>query len=123
MINKLELKGIEAIHTRAEEYASSNRERFEVVTSRAVAHLSILLEYAIPIVKIDGYFIPLKGDIAQEIKDSKGAIKVLDVKLECQEKFKLPIENSTRTIIKFKKIKKTSVKYPRKFIEIKKRPL
>lgn len=123
VIDMLKLHEIEVFHARAEEYALNNRESFEVVTSRAVAHLATLLEYAIPIVKKDGYFIPLKGDIAQEIKDSKGAMNLLNVNLECQEQFKLPIENSTRTIIKFKKLKKTSVKYPRKFSEMKKNPL
>lgn len=123
VIKTLQLKNIELIHTRAEEYALSHREEFDMVTSRAVSSLPILLEYSIPMVKVGQYFIPLKGDIAQEIKDSKEAMRLLNVKLECQEQFELPIEQSKRTILKFKKEKETSVKYPRKFSEIKKRPL
>ena len=64
VIEELKLENIETIHARAEEYAILNRNKFDITTSRAVAHLSILLEYAIPITKENGYFIPLKGNIA-----------------------------------------------------------
>lgn len=123
VIKRLGLSDIEVVHERAEEYAQKNREVFDVVTARAVSALPILLEYAVPIVKIGGYFVPLKGNIAQEIKDSKDAIELLNVKLECQEEFFLPIENSQRTVLKFRKEKMTSVKYPRKFSEIKRKHL
>jgi len=123
VIEELCLSKIEAIHARAEEYAKDNREIYDVVTSRAVANLPTLLEYSVPLVKEQGFFIPMKGDIAQEIKESANAIKLLDVKLICKEEFLLPIENSKRTIIKFEKNKKTNVKYPRKFSEIKKKHL
>lgn len=123
VIKILQLEKIKTVHARAEEYAKENREKFDVVTSRAVASLPMLLEYSAPLVKIEKYFIPMKGDIAQEIKASERSIKLLNVKLECQEKFFLPIENSVRTVIKFKKEKSTNVKYPRKFSEMKKNPL
>lgn len=123
VINTLKLKNVKTVHARAEEYAKIHREEFDVVTCRAVATLPILLEYSIPLVKVGKYFIPMKGDIAQEIKASERATKLLNVKLECQEKFFLPIEKSVRTILKFKKEKNTNVKYPRKFSEMKKNPL
>ena len=102
VIEKLELKDIETIHYRIEEYGIINREKYDIVTARAVAPLNILLEYAIPLVKVNGYFIPLKGNIDNEV-DYSNAMKKLDVIEENKVKFLLPIENSNRTIIKFKK--------------------
>lgn len=123
VIKELELENIEAIHARAEEYARVNREKFDVVTSRAVAPLNILLEYCIPIVKVNKYYISYKGNISQEIKDSEEALKILNSKIETIEEFELPIEKSKRTLIKIKKQKQTNKNYPRKNSEIKKKPL
>ncbi len=123
VIKELNLENIEAIHTRAEEYAKENIEKFGVVTSRAVAPLNILLELSIPLLKINKYFISYKGNISREIIESENALKQLDSKIDKIEEFELPKENSTRTIIKIIKINKTNKKYPRKFSEIKKKPL
>ena len=121
VIKELGLNKIEAIHARAEEYANNNREKFDIVTARAVASLNVLLEYSIPLVKVDGYFIAMKGKMEEE--DSSNALKLLSSKIDFVDNFLLPIENSTRTLIKIKKEVKTSKKYPRKFAEIKKKPL
>ena len=123
VIKELNLNNIEAIHTRAEEYAIKNKEKFDVVTSRAVAPLNILLELSIPLLKINKYFISYKGNISREIIESENALKQLDSKVDKIEEFELPKENSNRTIIKIKKLNKTNKKYPRKFSEIKKKPL
>lgn len=123
VIKELNLKNIEALHERAEEYAINNIEKYDVVTSRAVAPLNILLELSIPLLKINKYFISYKGNISREIIESKNALKQLDSIIEKIEEFELPKENSTRTIIKIKKLNKTNKKYPRKFSEIKKKPL
>ena len=123
VIKELNLNNIEAIHTRAEEYAIKNIEKYDVVTSRAVAPLNILLELSIPLLKINKYFISYKGNISREIIESENALKQLDSKIDKIEEFELPKENSNRTIIKIKKINKTNKKYPRKFSEIKKKPL
>lgn len=122
VIKELNLKNIEAIHARAEEYATLNRNKFDVTTSRAVAHLSNLLEYAIPMTRENGYFIALKGNLDEELNEASNAIKVLNVEFKDKLEFKLPIEESNRTIVKFKKIKDNK-KYPRKFSEIKKNRL
>ena len=122
VINELNLKNIEAIHTRAEEYAILNRNKFDITTSRAVAHLAILLEYAVPITKEKGYFIPLKGNIDEELNESENALKCLNSKIEKIEHFELPIEGSKRNIIKIQKIKDNK-KSPRKYSEIKKKRL
>ena len=123
VINTLGLKDIVALHERAEDYAINNKESFDIVTSRAVASLNILSELCIPFVKLGGYFIPLKADAKEEINLSKKAIETLGCVIEETIEFQLLKENSKRTIIKMLKNKKTPNKYPRKFNEIKKKPL
>ena len=123
VIKELKLENIEAIHARIEEYAKETREKFDIVTSRAVAPLNILLEYGIPLVKTNKYFISYKGNISEEIEQSKQALQKLDSTIEIIEEFKLPKENSNRSIIKIKKKKETNKLFPRKYSEIKKKPL
>ncbi len=123
VIKELDLKKIVTVHARCEEYASKNREKFDVVTSRAVTHLSPLIEFSIPMVKVGKYCIPLKANITNELEESKKALKILNSKIIEIIEFKLPIENSNRNIIKIKKELKTNTKYPRKFSEIKKNRL
>ena len=123
VINNLGLKDIVALHERAEEYALNNKETFDIVTSRAVASLNVLSELCIPFVKVNGYFIPLKADAKEEINISKKAIETLGCVIEESIEFQLIKEKSKRTIIKMKKKEKTPAKYPRKFNEIKKKPL
>ena len=120
---ELKLSDIDMIHTRAEEYAIKNREKFDVVTARAVAPLNILIEYCIPLVKLNGYFIPLKANIEEEINNSQNALEQLNSNIEKIIEFNLPIENSHRSILLIKKCGKTNKKFPRKYSEIKKKPL
>ena len=122
VIKKLGLENITAIHSRIEEYAVANKEKFDVVTARAVAPLNILLELGINLVKVGKYFIAMKGNIENE-PDYSNAIKKLDCSLGNIVKFKLPIEESNRSLIKIKKEKLTSKLFPRKYSEIKKKPL
>lgn len=122
VIDKLGLKEIDAIHYRIEEYGVKNREIFDVVTARAVAGTNILLEYAASLVKINGYFIPLKGH-QEDLTLYDKACQKLGFKFDNEISFLLPVEESQRTILKFKKISSTPFKYPRKNSEIKKSPL
>lgn len=123
VIEKLSLKDIEAVHARAEEYIMDKRETFDIVTSRAVANMSTLSELCIPFVKVGGYFIPMKADAKAELELAKIAIKTLGGVIKDTIVFELPGGAGTRNIIKIEKLSKTSVKYPRKFNEIKKKPL
>ena len=123
VIEKLKLTNIEAIHARIEEYGKTTREKYDIVTSRAVAPLNILLEYAIPLLKKDKYFISYKGNISEELNQSKNALKQLDSTIEEIKEFKLPIEESNRTLIKIKKQNKTNKKFPRPNKDIKNKPL
>ena len=122
VINELKLNNIETVHMRIEDYGKKNREKFDIVTSRAVANLSILLEYSIPILNIGGYFIPLKGNLAHE-KDYNNALNKLSCTQEKHEIFNLPIENSHREILLIKKNSKTNKIFPRTNAQIKKNPL
>lgn len=123
VIEKLELKGIETIHARAEEFAKKNREKYDIAIARAVAPINILLEYCIPLIKENKYFISMKGDISREINVLNNSINKISAKLIKTEEFLLPFEDSKRTLILISKDKKTSQKYPRKNAEIKKNPL
>lgn len=119
IIKKLDLKNIEAIHTRAEDYAKQNREKFDIVTARAVANLKILSELCIPMVKVNGLFIAMKANIEEEIENSTEILNKLDSKIERIETFYLPIENSIRNIILIEKLKPTNTLYPRRIEKIK----
>ncbi len=123
VIKKLELKNISAIHDRGEEYAKKHREEFDIVTARAVTNLSALLEICIPLVKVGKYFVAMKGNAVEEVKNVDKVCNVLDINLIENKTFILPIEHSDRALLKFKKIKKTDFKYPRKYSEIKKHTL
>ncbi len=122
VIEELKLKNIKTIHSRIEEYGINNRELYDVVTARAVAPINILLEYAVPLVKINGYFIPMKAKIENE-PSYENASKKLNCLLDDKIEFLLPFENSIRTLLKFRKIKETIKKYPRRYSEIKNNPL
>lgn len=100
VIKKLELSNIEAIHIRAEDI----KEKYDIVTSRAVANLKKLSEYCLPLVKDNGYFIPMKANIDEELIDAEDTIKKLNGKIEKRETFYLPIENSIRNILLIHKV-------------------
>lgn len=120
VIKELNLKNIKTVNSRIEDY---QKETFDIVTSRAVAKTNILLELSCRLTKINGYFIFLKANIEEELKESQNAIKELNLTIEKKETFNLPIENSQRTILKIKKISPIPTKYPRNFAKIKKKPL
>ena len=123
LIKELELKNIIAVHERAEIFARNNISKFDLVTARAVSKLNIILELGIPMVKENGFFIAMKANVDEELRNIDEITNKLNCKLVDLKKFKLPFENSTRTLIKIKKIGKTENKYPRKFEQIKKKPL
>ena len=117
VISELNLSDIITIHGRAEDYAQDKlyREKFDIVTSRAVANMSTLSEYCLPFVKESGYFIPYKsGVIDEEVSASKKALKILGGSVEKVEKFILPDTEFDRSLVFIKKIKNTPKNYPRK---------
>ena len=122
VIESLKLENIEAIHDRIENYAKNNLEVFDLVTCRAVAKLNIISELCLPLAKINGYFIPMKATIEDEISDTK-YLEVLKSKVESVITFNLPIENSVRNLIVIKKYGSIDKKYPRQYDKIIKNPL
>ena len=117
VIKELDLKEIKTVHSRIEDFGKNKeyREKFDYTTARAVANLSVLSEYLIPIAKIDGKCICMKGsNIEEELNTSKNAIKILGGKIQKIEEFNLPKSDITRNIIIIKKLKNTPAKYPRK---------
>lgn len=123
LAQKLKIQDIKFYLGRAEDYVNTNREKFDIVTARAVSNLPVLSELCLPFVKKDGYFIALKGANKEEITESVFAIKTLGGKIENIINFTLPIEESERNIIKIKKEKNTPQEYPRKYEKIIKKPL
>ncbi len=120
---ELEFKSANAICARAEDLAKDNnfRESYDVCTARAVARLNTLCEYAMPFVKVGGYFVAYKGDAEEELIEAQNAIKVLGGKVERVDTFEL--ENAKRQIIVIKKIKNTPAMYPRGNGKERKKPL
>ena len=110
VIDKLSLNNIIAVHARIEDYMIDHSNIYDVVTSRAVANLKKLSLMCLPLVKKNAYFIALKSNCDEEIDNSTETIKKLNGEIKEINKFLLPIENSTRTIIKIKKIKETNTK-------------
>ncbi len=123
IIKELDLKDIDTVCSRAEDYALKNREKYDIVVCRAVAHLEILVEITLPLVKVNGYFIAMKSNANEEIALARKKIFALNSKIIEILSFKLPFENSIRTLIKIQKFKKTDLKYPRKYDKIKKENL
>ena len=120
---KLNLNNVTIINTRIEEYAKENRELYDIVTARAVAPLKHLLEYGIPLVKINGVFIAMKANVENEEKNIDNYYNKLNIKEEQRIVFNLPHENSIRTLIKYQKEKETDKRYPRRYNEIIKKDL
>ena len=115
MIDVLKLENINTVHSRIEDFAKNNKEVYDVATSRAVASLNILLEYLLPLVKVGGICICMKGsNIQEEVQNSKKALEILGGKIEKIEEITLPNSNITRNIIIVRKIKPTPNKFPRK---------
>ena len=123
VIETLKLNNINVINTRAEEYCKNNREKYDIVTSRAVAPLKHLLEYSIPLLKENGTFIALKSNLEEELINIDNYYKKLYLTNKEIIKFTLPFEQSNRTIYKITKIKKTPIIYPRTYNQIKKKEI
>ncbi|WP_347938300.1 16S rRNA (guanine(527)-N(7))-methyltransferase RsmG [Mycoplasma feriruminatoris] len=118
LVDKLELNDVEILNKRAEELTSDYKEKFDIVISRAVAYLNIILELGVQLVKVDGSFILLKGPKAfQEIDDLKNKDKKMNLKLVDVQQLQ-DTGFGTRINLFYKKIGSTSSLYPRKYQQI-----
>jgi len=116
LVNKLNLDNVYLHHERAEDFGQNKefREMFDIVTARAVANMSVLAEFCLPLTKEAGIFAAMKGSKAsEELNAAKKAIKTLGGKTQTLETFELPKDAGERSIILVNKEKKTPKKYPR----------
>lgn len=120
VIKLLDLKDVELVHERMEDYSKQNEEKFDIITSRAVAKVKILVEISFKALKISGHLILMKASFEEELSDAEKIIKDIGGKVVDVNTFKLPIENSERALINIKKLRKTGEKYPRSIDKIKK---
>lgn len=112
----LGLEDVTLIHQRAEDAGQDplQREKFDLVTARAVARLNVLAELCLPFARVSGHFAALKGAKAQEEElMAQKAITVLGGKVAKSVSLTLPSDHSDRDIILIEKVKKTPRKYPR----------
>lgn len=122
---ELRLENINPICKRVEDLNRDYKNSFNVVTSRAVASLNVLLEYTIPFVKSGGYFVAFKSKNAkEELELAQNAISVLNCEYVESISYELPLEEDfVRELLVFKKLKNTSKDYPRKSGQARKNPL
>ena len=124
LTNKLGLSNVNALHKRAEDFVKEVGASFDVVTARAVARLNVLVELCLPLVKVGGKFIAMKGSSGQEeLDEAKKGISILGGKIIDVIDVVLPDEDEKRQLIIIYKEKETPKKYPRSFAKIKERPL
>ena len=121
VVKKLNLENVTLVHSRAEEYGKDHRECFDVVTARALSSFPILLEYSASLLKTHGHLIAMRG--LDDSSDGINALKVLNLKINNVLEFKLPFEESNRTLVDVVKVDKTPQKFPRRYAEIKKKIL
>lgn len=116
LVSDLSLDKVTLVHSRAEDAGQNKnlREKFDLVTGRAVARMSVLSEYCLPLAKVDGYLVALKGPKAQdELAEAKNAIEVLGGSVKEVKELTLPDTDDERTLIVVKKVKAAPKKYPR----------
>lgn len=115
--NALNLDNLNIKHTRIEDFAIKKgcRESFDIVLSRAVAPLNIIIEYSAPMLINGGYIIAYKGsNYKEELKSAENALKVLDCELVEEIPYHIDELEATRCILKIRKKSNVSDKYPRK---------
>ncbi len=124
LVEKINLENVKAYHARAEEWANTKREYYDITSARAVARLNILAELCLPLVKVGGVFIAMKSkDYAEELIGAEKAIVTLGGKVEEVKHFSLPFDMGDRYIIIIRKVKECPKKYPRAFAKIKQSPI
>lgn len=111
------------INERAENYAKSKINYYDLVVARSVANLRVLSELCIPFVKVNGYFLSMKGKITDEINDSKETLEILGAEIKCIESFNLGIDNGERNLVLIQKNSESKKSSIRMYDQILKKPL
>lgn len=126
VIHELQLEQIYAVHGRAEDMARDKdyREKYDISTARAVANMTVLSEYCIPFVREGGYFLAMKGpSVDEELKEGKNAIGTLGGRVKEVVEVELYGEEMNHRVVVIEKVLKTNEKYPRKTVQIQKKPI
>lgn len=119
---KLNLE-VNIVNSRVEDYSKVNLNKFDIVTSRAVANLRVLSELSLPLIKTKGLFIPMKGILDENLEDSKETIEIMNGKILNQVTFELYNNSGTRNILVIEKHKDTEIGNIRTYDKILKKPL
>ena len=123
LCEELSLTQVNLLHVRAEEYARTHRECFDIVSARAVAALPLLSELCLPLVRIGGMFVAMKGPGAKaEMLAAAHAVETLGAHLEKSEESSLG-EDAVRINVYYRKDRPTPKRYPRNYGQMKKHPL
>lgn len=121
---RLGFSDVACIHARAEEAPAELRGSFDVVTSRAVAKLNVLCELCLPFLKPGGVFVAMKGpDCSDELDEAKNALHILGAEHRGTLTYTIPGTDIVHSAVLIEKTKPTHPMYPRKWAQIKKRPL
>ena len=113
----IELNNVNTVHGRAEEVGQNEkyREKFDYAVSRAVAPINVLLEYMLPLVKVGGYCLCMKGPkVIDEMQGIENVAEKLGGKYIKLEELEIPGEEKRKNVIIIKKVESTNKKYPRK---------
>ena len=121
--NKLNVNKVEVINNRIENITSRFINSIDVVTARAVTNLPVLVELALPLVKVNKYFIAMKGNAQEELENSEYAITYLGGKIEDVKEFDLPHDAGKRMLITIQKTQKSELNKLRPYEKIVKKPL
>ena len=123
LVELLNIEDVEIINDRAENYVKNNRHKYDISIARAVSELRIISELCIPLTKVGGYFIALKGNYEEEFESAKKTFEILNSSVEKVIETILPIEQSRRSLIFIKVNKTVDNKYPRSYEQIIKKRL
>jgi len=123
LVSKLELNDVNFVNDRVENYSRNNLNKYDIVTARAVSNLAVLTELAMPLVKENKYFIPLKGSNLEEINNGLKAIEVMHGQIKEIFSLELPENMGRRNVIKIQKKRITKIDELRSYEKIIKKPL
>lgn len=124
VVKTLHLQNVTILNKRCEDLDKKYLNYFDFIVTRAVSELRIILELAIPFLKINGIFLPYKGiNYNEEVYKANNTFKVLNSELIDIKKYFLPLSKQERYILIIKKTKNIDFRYPRNYNLIKNKPL
>ena len=121
---KLDFDDVRCLHARAEEIPDGLRESFDCASARAVARLNVLCELCLPYVRPGGAFLAMKGpELREELREAYVALKALGGTVEKTLDYTIPGTDVTHSAVLIRKTGPTPARYPRRWAQIKKKPL